>query len=644
MKPTLRACLVALSASACGPTESVYLGSLPANGGRGGGTQAGAGMASGGSSGVGEWICNSEPCATHSGSRVDSSSGVPADAPERMAAAPPAPSGANELAWLYPNHESRIPANLGPVRFEWLADETDRLFQVRYSGPRTEVMVFTETTHYEPSPELWDWIAESNIGGAVTIQLSALTNSGERKEASAVQIEIGIPLEEGAVYLWSTAARGVLRAAVTSTHPERVEPSAESQQDIDTLAGAMPAPADDAGAACAGCHSLSRDGSRLALDLGNGRLRVADVRGLRAYSGAFSGTGGEGGTPIGKSEKVGPSNPAVWSTFSPDSTRLLAASGGKLQLFDLRDTAQPSQPVASVPVPEKRVPSHPDWSPVGDRIAFTLAEKGQGRAVERGAIAVVDYLAEMLDAPFGAVEIVVPSQGVQENNLFPSFSPDGQFLAYVTLSGNSENPQRASVRMVRLSDRKTFELERLNRRLGTSDSDLAFGNSMPTWVRSADRETTWLAFSSLRPYASVRPLDAKRDQIWLAAIDMGAAARAQPTELVDPSWAAFWAPFQLLEHGNHRALFAPPSLVPPSPPASCSCIELCADLVDNDCDGSVDEEPCHATCEARERCDDGTDDDCDCVVDDCSLELCSDGLDNDGDGFADAADLSCPSP
>ncbi|MDF3065986.1 MAG: hypothetical protein K0R38_1587, partial [Polyangiaceae bacterium] len=62
--------------------------------------------------------------------------------------------------------------------------------------------------------------------------------------------------------------------------------------------------------------------------------------------------------------------------------------------------------------------------------------------------------------------------------------------------------------------------------------------------------------------------------------------------------------------------------------------------LDNDCDGTADEEGC-AQCSAEEICGDGIDNDCDCVVDDCNYEICNDGIDNDGDGNIDRDDPQC---
>jgi hypothetical protein len=156
------------------------------------------------------------------------------------------------------------------------------------------------------------------------------------------------------------------------------------------------------------------------------------------------------------------------------------------------------------------------------------------------------------------------------------------------------------------------------------------GNSMPSWAPSTKPGIFWLAFSSLRAYATVRPQDPKEDQIWIAAIDPSAT---------DPGYAGFWAPFQSIEEGNHRAFWTHTDT-----DVQCLCTDVCGDGLDNDCDGVADESGCTPSCAAKEICGNGIDDDCDCVVDDCVKEICGNGIDDDGDGQIDGEDPECIIP
>ena len=106
----------------------------------------------------------------------------------------------------------------------------------------------------------------------------------------------------------------------------------------------------------------------------------------------------------------------------------------------------------------------------------------------------------------------------------------------------------------------------------------------------------------MRAYATLRAATDKLDQIWIAAID---------PSLPDPGYAAFWAPFQTMPEGNHRAFWTHVE-----GEKQCRCVEACGDGIDNDCDGVADEADCQ-TCQAEEICGNGKDDNCDCLVDNC---------------------------
>jgi hypothetical protein len=209
------------------------------------------------------------------------------------------------------------------------------------------------------------------------------------------------------------------------------------------------------------------------------------------------------------------------------------------------------------------------------------------------------------------------------------WSPDSKYLAYVHAEAKSKDAVSAELRLFDVARGDVISMVRLNQRVNNEDDVIGIGNSMPTWAPSTKPGTFWLAFSSLRAYSTVRPADDKEDQIWIAAVDPTAA---------DPGYAAFWAPFQSIDEGNHRAFWTHAS-----DDTQCRCVDICGDSLDNDCNGTADEDEC-SVCEAEEICGDGIDNDCDCVVDECVNEICDDGIDNDGDDNIDREDPECQEP
>ena len=584
------------SATSCGSGGDVYVGRASTrSSGTGGGSNGGVG------------VCGAQPCADHRDvTRVFTDASAPADAADRFGTATDVPSGAdpvNEATLLYPSHETMFPLRVRNVRHEWRGGPEGALFELEFKGPNTTVLVYTTQRSFVPGEEAWDYIAESNRGHAViwTVRCLVPGTPSRAVRSAAHTLLYSTQAVDGAIYYWSTAGQGVMKALISDPNPLKFYPN--------------PAAGGADSEKCAGCHTLSRDGKRLAVTLDPDDLRVVTV----PERGPVLPSSGMGGATM-KSDK------AAWSTFSPDGTRLLVASAGKMKLLDANTGAPIGK--SDVIAVEKQFATHPDWSALGDQVAFTLADKGGDRDVEGGSIAV----AKFADDAFGEPEVLVASKGEAggDNNYFPVWSPDSRYLAFVNTTGKSQDSAPARLKLFDMTERRIVELPRLNQRVNELDGVMKLGNSMPTWAPNSAPGLFWLGFSSIREYASVRARDKKRDQIWIAAID---------PSLADPSYAAFWAPFQGIEHGNHRAFWTHTSEDRP-----CRCNEICGDQIDNDCDGSADEPDCVASCTDREICDDGIDNDCDCVIDNCSKEICDDGVDNDGDKRADAMDPSCMEP
>jgi hypothetical protein len=558
-----------------------------------------------GSGGGGGDTCGGKPCSDHTGSKDFTGPGAPADAADTFGKGTPHDPGsdpAREPAVVYPSHETMFPINVSRIRHDWSAGGSNTLFRLRFEGPRTTVNVYTTDLTWEPDEEQWDWIAESNRGESVTLTVAGVDSAdpGDVWQSEAVTLHFSAAEVEGAIYYWSTGTKGIMRALVSDPIPIKfyTDPMAT---DADT---------------CVACHTLSRDGKRLAVGYGGETLREVNVPERETI--LPTGTGGAT-EPGGKGDK---GMPSAWTTFSPDGEMLLVAANGIMTLID-SDTGEPIGGDAGVvPIPDGSIATHPDWSALGDRVVFTLGKNGGNKEVEGGAIAILPYD----DGVWGEPELIVPSTGADDNNFFPVWSPDSRVIAYVNSVGKSKDAVSATLRLVPSGGGDSVIMTRLNERVNNVDGVLELGNSMPTWAPSTRPGVFWLAFSSLRAYSLVRPQDEKEDQIWIAAVD--------PT-LTDPGYSAFWAPFQNVEHGNHRAFWTHAD-----EDTQCGCYDVCNDGLDNDCNGTADGDEC-VECAPAEICGDGIDNDCNCVKDDCNDEVCGDGLDNDGDGLTDDQDPSC---
>ena len=586
-----------------------------------------------GATGMASSPCGATACVSYTGPKTFLEPGVPADAPSTFAGGTlhaPGTEHSREPGVIYPANETMFPLNVSHIRHEWSGQGND-LFRLTFTGPNTTVTVYTSSLDWTPTDEEWDWIAESNRGAATQFAVSALSTAspGDIWSSAPITELFSDAAVDGAIYYWSTGSKGVMRALVSDPLPQKFYTDPQAS-DSDT---------------CVACHTVSRDGKRLAVGYGDETLREVSIpdRSVLIPNAATAGgagntanTAGAGGMPAGMMMPKPPPDkgmpkppmgaeggiPAAWSTFSPDGKLLLIAKSGVLTLLDSDTGKTVGDNSGVVPLPTGVIATHPDWNAKGDLIAITLGTKGGNKEVQGGAIALLPYNAGKWGDPMA----LVPNSGGDDNNFFPVWSPDGKYIAFVNAIGNSNNATSAVLKLVVVADGNVKQLVRLNERVNDLDGVLSIGNTMPTWAPSSNPGIFWLAFSSLRAYGTLRPQDKKTDQIWIAAID--------PSQK-DPSYSGFWAPFQSIEEGNHRAFWSHSS-----EDTQCRCVDICGDDLDNDCDGVADGKGC-STCIGSEICGDGIDNNCDCVVDNCNVEICGNGSDDDGDGLIDTEDPAC---
>jgi hypothetical protein len=634
-KPKLASCLLVTccaiaSVVGCGGNSEFDVGRVP-GGGSNGNDSAGSlnlggnAVPNGGRSGVDPSAspCGASPCSDHSGDKTFVEADTPEDAADAFDGATPHEPGSEssrEPSIVYPSHETMFPINVSHIRHDWAAGKND-LFELRFAGPKTTVTIYTSRLSWTPSDEQWDWIAESNRGAAVELTISGLDRAapGDAWLSRSITLLFSDAAVEGAIYYWSTGTKGIMRATVSDPRPEKfyTDPSGADSE------------------SCAACHTLSRDGTRLAVGYNGERLREVSVPARETILPSGDTTAptpdpmpmmpGMPKPPKPDKGMMGEGMASAWTTFSPDGEMLLVAANGVLTLIDSDTGETVGDNAGVVGIPDNSVATHPDWAATGDRVAIALGSKGGNKEIEAGSIAILPYRA----GAWGEAEVVIASAGGSDNNFFPVWSPDSKYLAYVHADGKSKDAPSAELRLFDVAGGKVISMLRINQRVNNEDGVLGIGNSMPTWAPSTKPGTFWLAFSSMRAYSIVRPANDKDDQIWIAAIDPAAE---------DPGYAGFWAPFQSTAEGNHRAFWTHAS-----DDTQCRCVDICGDALDNDCNGTADESSC-SQCAAEEICDDGVDNDCDCVVDDCNVEICNDELDNDGDGNVDRDDPDCQIP
>ncbi|HEY4104509.1 MAG TPA: hypothetical protein VGM44_11490, partial [Polyangiaceae bacterium] len=344
---------------------------------------------------------------------------------------------------IYPFSGSVHPLNMLSITFQWHRSARAHSFAQLHVAGATAWDFYLACDHvrhfvldanlddcvYELPQGSWGALAYENRGK--TVQATLSTSDGA-SSVSAPSAELALTFSEdavqGALYFWSIGndasgqySSGILRApfGAAKAQPYILPGSAENPE------------------TCGGCHALSRNGEVIAFaagaDSNTGHLLAAQTE-----------------TPAQHSISASAGQIAVLMTLNPDGSRLLAARGdGVLDLWDVKGGAKIS--TVSPQFLAGNGATHPEWSPDGTAIAVTLAPPDAFNAemdgtwdtwsVRAGGIGLLPYN----NGAFGQVTTVVPVSST-EINCFPTFSPDGKWLAFVTgapggpYMDNTQNP------------------------------------------------------------------------------------------------------------------------------------------------------------------------------------------------------------
>jgi Tol biopolymer transport system component len=174
--------------------------------------------------------------------------------------------------------------------------------------------------------------------------------------------------------------------------------------------------------------SASKDGTKMALtlDSGDGRgtiLNVADRSVLVPYE----------------------TNSQFWNfaTFTPDANKLVTVYHGVLSLR----TSAGGAIIAGIPSTGGSVATHPELSPDGTRLAnVETTQNIYDFQVMDGTIVTRTF--DQATDTFGPITPLVPN-APNASNYYPSWSPDGQWIAFTRTIGNSYNDATATAWVVK---------------------------------------------------------------------------------------------------------------------------------------------------------------------------------------------------
>lgn len=429
----------------------------------------------------------------------------------------------NSPTVLYPSSKTMFPRNIYKILFTFNGGTGNDLYRLEFKSPVLTLSVYTTSTSWTPTQQQWGYMANSNAGGKVTWTIYATKQSspGTVYQSTPVELYFSKNTVEGAIYYWSTTVAGVRRATVSDAAPTDFLTPAQTGK-------------------CVACHTVSRNGARIAVDIGGSALGVYEVKDR---------------TPV-----VNPATniQTAWTTFNPDNSRIVTASKGVLTLRDGNTGTPISVGGNSGVIPlSPKYGTMPDWSPDGKLLTFAYSSVSKDRGISGSSIATMQYA----NGTFTNLKVIVQSAGNSDSKFYPAFSPDSKWIAFVSTSNNGSDNNPLARLMIVAADGSSPPID-LGQANTVVNNQTLTGNAaqladtFPTWAPTMPGDTMFLAFSSSRAYANVYAAT-KYKQLWVTGID--------PTKLPgqDPSFPAFRLPFQGDTENTHRPYWVEDVLNPP---------------------------------------------------------------------------------
>lgn len=402
---------------------------------------------------------------------------------------------------LYPPVGAVLPRNQAPPTLQWEAGAHSG-WVVRVEQPFLSLVAFTDTPSWSPPDDVW----AAMVSAGPTIHWSVAGGTwdgaafvGPVCGGAAMAVEVsGDPLI-GTVFYWCTGTQGVMRVEMGGTAPT-----------------AFLTP--DQTGYCVGCHTVNPSRpDRVAMNYGggNGWAVVTDVAAPDA--------------PVLPAE----SRNGNFMALSPDGRRLVRSYFGALYLDDLVGGVELGA------LPTTAHATHPSWSADGTRLVYASCSGSDGADwVVTGCH--LRTLEQLAPDQWGADQVLAsPEPGW--SFYYPTFSPDGAWVAFNRSTGDAYDDVDAALMLVPATGGVAIELAAAN--LGPS-----LYNSWPRWGPMHD-DVAWLTFASRRRYGHMADGVA---QIWLTALDLDAASTG-----ADPSAPAVWLTGQDPGLGNHTPVWVP---------------------------------------------------------------------------------------
>ncbi len=469
------------------------------------------------------------------------------NAPGQFGGEPGAATGAPSI--VYPLAGAMHAINIGEITFQWRrGDEDNRVFRIRLEDGTNRydfyVPCTVATCLYSLPARGWLAIAYAHPDGELQATIEGTNGTGGRVFRSpAIGVRFSPKPVNGGLYYWTATDAGgtTYRLPFGAT---RASPF------IEPMSPTNPLP-------CSGCHSVSRDGTTISFsstaDLGSqvAFLAAAPTTAPSAPSIIPTMTAG---TPAG--------TPARFTALDTSGRRVLVTTFGHIQVYDTATGTPIDIGDTDALMPPGKLLTHPEWSPTGRRVVFTMYsslvdDNGGSRTISDSRPEDGEIVTLELDPLGHATElrnIVVDNPADGLAHFYPSWSPDERWLV-MAAAPRGTSAYTATTARLRLASATTDR----QRCPGATCFDLARASQgtavSSTWPKLSpfsqeNDQLLFVTFSSKIDYGfalvNTGPMGVHRAQLWMAAIDLRSAGPGG-----DPSLPPFWLPFQSTNETNH---------------------------------------------------------------------------------------------
>lgn len=476
-------------------------------------------------------------------------------------------------ALVYPYDKTVFPVGLLAPELMWNGGATADLYRVHFAAPNFDLSVYTTAappSRFTPTQALWNALGATAKGAQANVELRRLAGGSAFVSAKQVWTIADANLR-GAIYYWSIGQGQIVKLDV-STGQRSIAFSSGLNTDLGTPAplnsGSPLTPPWDASNVndrCVACHSVSKDGSRLAAVFS--RKESRGPAGTVALSNQSITAVGDYGTNV------------QFTALTPSGSFVVTNSiGATIQLLDGTTAA----PIASA-LDATSKKCHPVFSPDGKLFAVTADCDGPGPPVEfnKGSLELWDF--DEATKAFSNARTIVTSAGSGDAVAYPSFAPDSAHVFFQR--GNYSRAKYGNnlhgvddLFVANAATGAAVALDAANGAGVLSGSNLHL-NYAPTVNPIAEGGYNWVVFTSPRDYGNRMVATGadvtyeNRKQLWVTAVDTTIGG-------TDPSHPAFWLPGQDAATPNMFGYWALSPCKPSagvSPPPSCAAgFECCS--------------------------------------------------------------------